>query len=123
VERGFSACVPIDKVVIDAVTEDTEAVAMDFIYNKQPTMVVTAKDIVFDGARLIVEGSADGIEYGLLDMVGGGGDIVTHLELGSNITYIREIVNASSIRWIKPSIVDYADGTYTVTVLAGTKGG
>ena len=122
-KKGFSACVPIDKVIMNSVTTDTEGDAMDFIYNKQPTIVVTSKNIVGNGARLVAEGSADGVEYGLLDMVGGGGDLATHLKLDANITYIREIINASSIRWIRFSIVDYVDGTHTVTILAGTKGG
>ena len=122
VKRGFNLCVPIDKVVIDGATEDTVGIAVDVLYNTQPTLVITAKDIVGYGARLIAEGSADGVEYGLLDIAGGEGELVTHLILDENITYVREIVNASSIRFVRISIVDYTDGTYKVTALAGTSG-
>lgn len=116
----FCKCVPIDRVVLDGVTDDTVGEAMRFTNNKAPTVVVTAEDVV-NGARFVVEGSADGVNYGQLDVAGGGGVLDQFTAIDENGTYVRQVTNADEIKWIRVRIVDYVDGTYTATMLAGVK--
>ena len=104
----------LKKQVFDGITVTATSVPYNVCDKKELTLAIKASDIT-DGATLKVYASPildDENYWGLIPTIGKDGIVRSEFEILEDGVYILEVVNSSSICYVKVTL-EITDGTYT----------
>lgn len=107
---------PLENVLFNEVTSTGTSADFSVFGKKELTIEIIAANVT-DGATFSIEATTDQTNYGTIGVVNRSGTIYSDIVIDANGTYYYEVINASSLKYIRGNLSSRSDGTYTMTLL------
>jgi len=96
---------------------DTSGTSDDiYVLGKSDLTVEITATSVTEGASIKIQGTSDNVNYGDLGVVDNTGNINQTISITNDGTYFYEVVNASSLKYVRSNITSLTDGSYTIKI-------
>ena len=103
----------LDETLLDAVTSTGASTDVYTLDKNGITIEITASS-VSTGGTIKIQGTSDNTNYGDLGVDDNTGTISQSITIDADGTYYYEVVNASSVKYMRANLSSRTDGTYTV---------